>query len=51
MLLGLLSFLVGIFVSELLDFVVEMNRDPLGLLPWKFLDDSSYIWICKNLPL
>jgi len=32
MLFGLLSFPVGLFVGALLDFVVETNRDPLGLL-------------------
>jgi len=43
MLFGLLSFLTGLLVRTLLDFVAETNRNPLGLLPWKLLGDSLYL--------
>ena len=32
MLFGLLSFLAGLFVRTLLDFMAETNRNPFGLL-------------------
>jgi len=49
MLFGLLSFLTGLLVRTLLDFVAETNRNPLGLLSWKLLGDSLYLWVPKNL--